>query len=198
MSNKQKIVSVFGSSAPRPGSADYEAARTVGRLLAQAGFAVQTGSYSGIMAGASQGACEAGGHVIGVTCAQIEQYRPMPPNQWVKEQIKHQTLRERLLHLVDHCDGAIVMPGGIGTMEEFFEVLSWAQLALHEKPCGLLNVSGYYDPLIAFLDHAAAEDFIKPEHRALMIVDTSPEGLLERFEEVWAERAPTSFDAAIT
>src|SRR5512134_1709123 len=103
MSSNQKVISVFGSSAPRPGSADYEAARTLGRLLARAGFVVQTGGYSGIMAGASQGAAEAGGHVIGVTCAQIERFRPIPANQWVTEEIKKRTLRERLFYLVDHC-----------------------------------------------------------------------------------------------
>jgi uncharacterized protein (TIGR00730 family) len=107
-------------------------------------------------------------------------------------------MHERKAVMAELSDGFVAMPGGIGTMEEFFEVLSWAQLGLHEKPCGLLNVSGYYDPLIAFLDHAAAEDFIKPEHRALMIVEASPERLLERFEQVWAERPPKGFDAAIT
>ena len=118
MASIQKIISVFGSSAPPPGSADYEAARMVGHLLARAGFAVQTGGYSGTMAAASQGASEAGGHVIGVTSAQIERFRPTPPNQWVVEEIKCQTLHERQLHLISNCHGAIVMPGGIGTLAE--------------------------------------------------------------------------------
>jgi len=166
MANKPKVISVFGSSAPRPGSADYEAARTVGRLLAQAGFAVQTGSYSGIMAGASQGACEAGGHVIGVTCAQIEQYRPLPPNQWVKEQIKHQTLRERLLYLVDQCDGAIIMPGGIGTLSELALIWSFVQTG-EISPRPIITVGGLWQrTLAAFID----EDYVQPDHQALITV----------------------------
>ena len=166
MANKPKVISVFGSSAPRPGSADYEAARTVGRLLAQAGFAVQTGSYSGIMAGASQGACEAGGHVIGVTCAQIEQYRPVPSNQWVKEQIKHQTLRERLLYLVDQCDGAIIMPGGIGTLSELALIWSFVQTG-EIAPRPIITVGGLWQrTLAAFID----EDYVQPDHQALITV----------------------------
>ena len=166
MANKPKVISVFGSSAPRPGSADYEAARTVGRLLAQAGFAVQTGSYSGIMAGASQGACEAGGHVIGVTCAQIEQYRPLPPNQWIKEQIKHQTLRERLLYLVDQCDGAIIMPGGIGTLSELALIWSFVQTG-EIAPRPIITVGGLWQrTLAAFID----EDYVHPDHQALITV----------------------------
>ena len=94
MSNPQKVVSVFGSSAPQPGAAAYESARAVGQLLAKAGFTVQTGGYSGVMAAASQGANQAGGHVIGVTSAQIEQFRPVPANPWVIEEKKHQTLRQ--------------------------------------------------------------------------------------------------------
>jgi len=166
MANKLKVISVFGSSAPRPGSADYEAARTVGRLLAQVGFAVQTGSYSGIMAGPSQGACEAGGHVIGVTCAQIEQYRPMPSNQWVKEQIKHQTLRERLLYLVDQCDGAIIMPGGIGTLSELALIWSFVQTG-EIAPRPIITVGGLWQrTLAAFID----EDYVQPDHQALITV----------------------------
>jgi len=95
-------------------------------------------------------------------------------------------------------DGFIAMPGGIGTMEEFFEVLSWAQLGLHEKPCGLLNVSGYYDPLIQFLDQAVSQDFIKPKHRSLLIVERQPAKLLDRFEEFLREHPAKRFDSRRT
>lgn len=166
MTNTQKIISVFGSSSPRPGSADYEAARTVGRLLAQAGFAVQTGSYAGVMAAASQGASEAGGHVIGVGCIQIEQYRPIPPNEWVKEQITHATLRERLFYLVDRCDGAIIMPGGIGTLSEL--ALMWSFVQTGEiSPRPIVAVGGLWQrTLAAFID----ESYVIPKHQALIIV----------------------------
>ncbi len=164
MSSNQKVISVFGSSSPRPGSADYEAAKTVGRLLAEAGFAVQTGGYSGIMSGASQGAGEAGGRVIGVTSAQIEQFRPTPPNQWVKEEIKRQTLRDRLLYLVDNCHGAIVMPGGIGTLSEM--ALLWSFVQTGElSPRPIITVGGLWQrTLAAFIDN----NYIPPNHQELI------------------------------
>ncbi len=166
MDRENRVISVFGSSAPRPGSADYEGARTVGRLLAEAGFTVQTGGYSGVMAAASQGAGEAGGHVIGVTSILVEAYRPMPANQWVQEEIKHPTLRERLLYLVDNCDGAIVMPGGIGTLSEM--ALFWSFLQVGEvSPCPLVLVGGQWQrTLAAFID----QDYVKPDYQALVTV----------------------------
>jgi uncharacterized protein (TIGR00730 family) len=100
--------------------------------------------------------------------------------------------------MAELSDGFIAMPGGIGTMEEIFEVLSWAQLGLHDKPCGLLNAAGYYDPLIQFLDHAVSADFIKPQHRALMIVEERPAALLDRFEQAWRARLPKPFDSSAT
>ena len=126
----RRTISVFGSSAPQPGSVAFEEARLVGRLLAEAGFAVATGGYSGTMTAVSQGACEADGHVIGVTCDQIERFRPLGPNQWVKEEIRYKTLRERLLHLVTKSDGMIVLPGGIGTLSEM--TLTWSFLTVDE------------------------------------------------------------------
>ncbi|MBM4424240.1 MAG: LOG family protein [Chloroflexi bacterium] len=114
-----KIVSVFGGSAPRPGSAPYDEAVEMGRLLAGAGFAVATGGYTGVMEAASRGAADAGGHVIGVTCSLIENWREgFGANQWVKDEIKFGSLRERLYHLVSFCDAAVAMGGGIGTLSE--------------------------------------------------------------------------------
>jgi uncharacterized protein (TIGR00730 family) len=166
MGNEQKVISVFGSSAPRSGSADYEAARTVGRLLAQAGFIVQTGGYSGVMAGASQGANEAGGHVIGVTSAQMENFRPVPPNQWVKEEIKRQTLRERVWYLVGNCQGAIVMPGGIGTLSEMALIWSFVQVG-ELPPRPIIAVGGLWQrTLAAFID----ENYVHPTHKELVTV----------------------------
>ena len=164
MTSKSKVISVFGSSSPRPGSADYESARRVGQLLAQAGFVVQTGAYSGVMAAASQGANEAGGHVIGVTSTQIEHYRPVPANQWVIEEIKCPTLRERLLHLVDNCHGAIVMPGGIGTLSEL--ALLWSFIQVGElSPRPVIAVGGLWQrTMAAFIDEA----YVRPAHQALI------------------------------
>lgn len=126
-----EVISVFGGSTPTAGTPAYEAARQAGRLLAEAGFAVATGGYSGVMAAASQGAREAGGHVIGVTCALFDSLRP-GPNPWIVEEIKYPTLRERLSHLVENCDAAIAMPGGIGTLSEV--ALTWSLLQTGEIP----------------------------------------------------------------
>ncbi len=164
MTNNQKVISVFGSGVPQPGSADYEAGRTVGRLLAESGFSVQTGGYAGVMSAASQGASEAGGHVIGVTSAQIEVFRPVPPNQWVKEEVKKQSLRERLLYLVDNCHGAIVLPGGVGTLSELALIWSFVQVG-EISPCPIIVVGGLWQrTLAAFID----EDYVRPAYQELI------------------------------
>jgi hypothetical protein len=90
------------------------------------------------------------------------------------------SMHTRKALMADLADGFIAMPGGFGTAEEFFEILTWAQLGLHVKPCGLLNVRGYFDHLIGFVDHAVEQEFIHPAHRALLLVDDSPEVLLEK------------------
>lgn len=170
MTSSPKVISVFGSSHPQPGSADYEAARTMGRLLAENGFTVQTGGYSGVMSAASQGANEAGGHVIGVTSAQIEQWRPIPANQWVQQEIKLETLRDRLLYLVDNCRAAVVMPGGVGTLSELS--LTWSFVQVGEiTPRPIVAVGGLWQRTIdAFLD----EQYVKPAYRQLVTVVRTP------------------------
>jgi uncharacterized protein (TIGR00730 family) len=126
-----KTITVFGGSNPLPGSPPYQDALLLGSLLAKAGYAVQTGGYIGTMEAVSRGAAEAGGHVIGVTCDEIESWRPVAPNQWVKEEKRQTTLRKRLFVLIDECDGAIALPGGIGTLAEIF--LTWAQVQIHPQ-----------------------------------------------------------------
>ena len=135
-----KIISVFGSSAPKPGSPEFEQAQMVGRLLAEAGFGVMTGGYGGTMTAVSQGAAEAGGHVIGIAAALIEHYRGATVNQWVQEVHKYETLSERLLHVVTHNVGMIALPGGIGTLCEV--MLAWNLLQVGEveqRPFALLG-----------------------------------------------------------
>lgn len=165
-----KIISVFGSSVPQPGSQPFEEARLVGRLLAEAGFTVATGGYGGTMTAVSQGAAEAGGHVIGVTSVQIERFRPLGPNQWVHQEIRYPSLRERLLHLVTQNDGMITLPGGIGTLSEV--ALAWSFLQVGEisaRPLAMLGdiwpqtIQTFFDPL-----------YIKPEHMELLFFADSP------------------------
>jgi hypothetical protein len=166
-----KVISVFGSSQPLPGSQGYEEARRVGWLLAEAGFAVATGGYSGTMTAVSQGAAEAGGYVVGVTCDQIEIFRPLGPNIWVKEEIRYKTLRERLLHLVTQNDGMITLPGGIGTLSEM--TLAWSFLQVGEiarRPFAMLGpkwpqlVQNFFDPI-----------YIHQAHLDLLYFAESPE-----------------------
>jgi len=146
-----KIITVFGGSLPKPGSEAYQEALILGGLLAKAGYTVQTGGYIGTMEAISRGASEAGGHVIGVTCDEIENWRPVAPNQWVKEQKRCATLRERLYRLIDECAGAIALPGGIGTLTEV--ALSWGELQINpDEPKPLIVVGqGWQETLGTFM-----------------------------------------------
>lgn len=121
-----KVISVFGSSRPEPGQPDYQMAYELGGRLARAGYAVANGGYVGIMEAVSRGASEAGGEVIGVTCDEIEAWRPVKPNRWISREIRYPTLWERLMHVVTENDGIIAMPGGVGTLTEV--ALAWNQL----------------------------------------------------------------------
>ena len=107
-------------------------------------------------------------------------------------------MHERKAMMAELSDGFIAMAGGIGTMEEFFEVLSWAQLGIHRKPCGLLNTGGYYEHLIKFLDDAVDQGFLKPKHRSLLIVANEPAEMLNRLEPFMATREEQRFDSSKT
>ncbi len=146
------IISVFGSHAPQPGSVDYEMGREVGRRLAEAGYAVATGGYGGIMAAVSQGTAEAGGVVIGVTSRQVEKSRPVELNRWVQKETRYETLLERVEHLVKYNQGIIVLPGGIGTLLEL--ALAWSLMQVKEiqpRPLILLGQM-WEDTLGAFIN----------------------------------------------
>jgi uncharacterized protein (TIGR00730 family) len=167
----RQVISVFGSSAPRPGEPAYEEARAVGRLLASRGYAVATGGYNGTMEAASRGAAEVGGRVIGVTSAQIERFRPLGPNEWVQEVVRYDSLRERLVHLVTNNDGMIVLPGGIGTLSEM--TLAWSFLQVGEIPARPLVLLGelWQETLRAFV----RTDYVPEAHQALLQFAATPE-----------------------
>ena len=139
-SEKAMNVTVFGGSFPKEGSAAYEEARELGRLLAEHGHAVLTGGYMGTMEAVSRGASEAGGHVIGVTCEDIEVWRGSKANAWVKEEIKKKTLFERLQVLIESCDAAIALPGGPGTLTEIS--LMWNLMIVESLPPRPLTLVG--------------------------------------------------------
>lgn len=124
-------VAIFGGASAKPGDQSYLDAQHLGGLLGSQGWTVMTGGYIGIMEAASRGACEAGGHVIGVTCSEIEKYRDTKANQWVMEEWSYTTLRERMYTLIDNCDAAVVMPGGVGTLTELAAM--WNELIVNRK-----------------------------------------------------------------
>ena len=119
-------ITVFGGSQPRPDDPAYEQALQLGKLLGGAGYTVLNGGYIGTMEAVSRGAAEAGGHVIGVTCDEIEAWRPVKPNPWLNEQMRFPTLAQRLIALIGNCDAALALPGGVGTLAEIS--LMWNQL----------------------------------------------------------------------
>jgi uncharacterized protein (TIGR00730 family) len=133
-------ISVFGGSQPKEGDAAYAEAMELGGLLAQRGHTVLTGGYIGTMEAVSRGAREAGGHVIGVTCEDIEKWRKVGPNRWVMEEIRKTTLMERLHALIHESDAAMALPGGTGTLTEV--ALMWNLMtveSLHRRPLILVG-----------------------------------------------------------
>jgi uncharacterized protein (TIGR00730 family) len=166
----------------------------MGKALARRGIGLVTGGGCvGLMGVVADAALADGGEVIGVI-----------PEALVAWEVAHQGLtelrvvdsrHERKAAMADLSDAFAALPGGFGTLEEFCEVLTWSQLGLHAKPCGLVNVAGYYDPLLGMLDHAVAERFLRPEHRALVLAAPQPEPLLDQLAafrppllEKWIDR----------
>ncbi len=173
----EKNLCVYCGSAMGVDSRFAEAGRRVGQAIAEHGFGlVYGGGQVGLMGVVADAVMEAGGKAIGV----------IPEPLAVKE-VAHRTLSE--LHVVRDMHerkammagrslAFLTLPGGIGTYEEFFETLSWATLGLHHKPIGVLNVAGYFDPLIALLDHAVSQQFVRVEHRRHLIVSEDPKALV--------------------
>jgi uncharacterized protein (TIGR00730 family) len=125
-------ISVFGGSSPQPGDPIYQEALKLGGLLGQAGHTVMTGGYMGTMEAVSRGAAESGGIAVGVTCDEIEAWRNAAPNPYLTEELRFPTLRERLFTLVEECDAAIALPGGVGTLTEI--ALTWNFLQTEALP----------------------------------------------------------------
>lgn len=171
MNESLRTIAVFGSSRRDEQSALYEEARTLGGLLARAGYTVLSGGYGGSMAAVSRGAAEAGGRVIGVTCAIFD---PRPPNRWLTEEIKAPTLIDRLTIMLDRADGFVALRGGIGTLSEV--TLAWSLLqtrSLTAKPLVLLGAN--WQPVVdAFLAHTDLGHSIA----ALARVALSPDDVL--------------------
>ncbi|HEY3133808.1 MAG TPA: TIGR00730 family Rossman fold protein [Gemmatimonadaceae bacterium] len=174
-------LAVFCGSNPGTRPEYTEGAHALGRLLCERGIGVVYGGSSvGLMAALAEAVLDELGDIIGVI-----------PKMLVEREVAHKALtdlrivdsmHERKAMIAALSDGFVALPGGIGTLEEFFEIWTWAQLGVHDKPCGLLNIAGYFDPLLAFLDRAVEEKFVRDVHRSMVIVESEPRALLERFE----------------
>jgi uncharacterized protein (TIGR00730 family) len=172
----QRICIFCGS---QPGlDPDYAAAAGhLGRLLAARGITiVYGGGHVGMMGLLAEAALKAGGQVIGVIPEGLKRRELAYAN--LTQLIVTRTMHERKQQMADLADGFIALPGGFGTFEEFCEIVTWAQLGMHGKPCALLNVKGYYDRMLAMFDHGLQEGFIRPVHRGLVLAEPDAERLL--------------------
>ena len=184
-----KRLCVFCGSSVGINGAYADAAEAMGALLAKRGIGlVYGGGHVGLMGVIAEAALKGGGEVIGVI-----------PRALFEREIGHSgvtdlrivdSMHTRKAMMADLADAFVAMPGGVGTFEEFFEAVTWTQLGLHRKACGLLNVAGFYSPLAAFIDQAVSEGFIKPIHRAAIVVDDDPERLLDTLSTVQVPDVP--------
>ncbi len=176
------ILSIFGGSAPQDGSKDYQQAYDLGKIAANAGWTVATGGYIGVMEAASRGAYDAGGHVIGVTCEEIEFFRPIGKNPWVTEERKFETLRERLGHLIECCDAAIALPGGVGTLAEIS--MMWNMLIIKSIPPKKLILvgSGWEKVIRNFIK--STDGFIPEDDLALLTFSSGIENAWSQIVEL--------------
>ncbi|MCD1295878.1 TIGR00730 family Rossman fold protein [Methanocella sp. CWC-04] len=176
-----KRICVFCGSSPGSRPEYVRAARHLGTVLANNGIGlVYGGAKVGMMGYLASAVLESGGEVTGVI-----------PKGLVDKEVAFfglndlrivETMHERKALMSELSDGFIALPGGLGTIEEFFEIVTWAQLGFHKKPCGLLNINNYYDNIINFLEHSVSQQFIDPDHRSMIMVDETPEGLLAKFD----------------
>lgn len=182
-------ISIFCGSSPGNRPEYLQVARKIGAMLADRGIGlVYGGANVGLMGAVADAALSRGGYVIGVI-----------PRALLEKEVAHKhltdlrivgSMHERKAMMAELSDAFIAMPGGFGTMEEFVEVLTWSQLGLHAKPCGLLNVAGYYDPLLAFFRHSVKEGFVSAAHEGLVLSDADPGKLLDRLGTWRPPRTP--------
>jgi uncharacterized protein (TIGR00730 family) len=175
-----KRICVFCGSSPGRNPVHLEAAARMGRALAARGLGlVYGGGGVGLMGAVADAALAAGGEVVGVIPRAL-QLRELAHARLTALHVVG-SMHERKARMAELSDGFVALPGGMGTLEELAEILTWAQLGLHARPVGLLNVEGYFGPLIAFFDRAVVEGFLRPEHRRLLVVGEDPGALLDRF-----------------
>jgi uncharacterized protein (TIGR00730 family) len=175
-------ICIYCGSAPGRNPAYTDAARRLGRCMAQRGIGLVYGGGSvGMMGAVADGALEAGGHVIGVIPRKLMDMELA--HQGIQELYVTEGMHDRKLMLAKLSGAFISMPGGWGTLEELSETATWAQLEYHSKPMGLLNILGFFDPLVGWLEHARGQGFVRTQTSELLICDTEPEALVGRIED---------------
>ncbi|WP_019911562.1 TIGR00730 family Rossman fold protein [Paenibacillus sp. HW567] len=175
-----KNIAVFCGSSDGASPIYKESAYALGKELAERNLTlIYGGAKVGLMGAVADGVLEAGGNAVGIL-PHFLQDREIA-HQKLTELIIVNSMHERKAKMAELADGFIALPGGPGTLEEYFEIFTWAQLGLHDKPCGLLNVHHYFDPLISMFDHMAREKFMQEKYRSMVITDTAPKGILQQF-----------------
>jgi hypothetical protein len=174
-----RSVCVFCGSNSGADPAYEAAAVALGEALARRGLRlVYGGGRVGLMGVIADAVLNAGGQVRGVITRALEAKEVA--HHGLTELLVVESMHERKATMADASDGFVMLPGGFGTLDEFFEAVTWTQLGIHTKPCGILDVNHYFDPLRAFLDHAVDQRFVRAEHRAFIIDETDPEALLDK------------------
>ncbi len=177
-----KRICVYCGSKPGSRPEYLESAKNLGHaLLARNIGLVYGGASVGLMGKIAVTMIENGGETIGVIPESLFDSEIVHPG--LTELITVENMHQRKETMASLADGFIALPGGFGTLEEVFEAITWSQLKIHIKPIGLLNVCGYYDPLSAFIDHAVAQEFIKPKHQSLYTIHDDPDNLLDEMHE---------------
>ena len=178
--NPLKSICVYCGSSTGRLEAYASSAKALAESLVNRNIQLVYGGASvGVMGMVADHVLMLGGQAIGVIPKALADKEVMHKN--LTELHVTQSMHERKMLMAELSDGFIALPGGIGTLEELFEIWTWAQLGFHQKPCGLLNVEGYYDSLIQFLDHMLTEQFVKEHHRSMLIVEVHPEKLLDQY-----------------
>ncbi|KAA9021611.1 LOG family protein [Niallia endozanthoxylica] len=186
-----KGIAVYCGS--RSGASDVyiEGAKSLGMELARRKMTlIYGGSSAGMMGAVADSCLEAGGRVVGVMPQFLDNREKSHKN--LSELIIVESMHERKSKMSELADGFIALPGGPGTLEEFFEIFTWAQVGLHQKPIGLLNINHYFDPIVELFNHMADEHFMEEKHRLLALVDEQANGLLNQFSHYLSQSCQTN------
>ena len=187
-SARRRSIAVYCGSSPGADPRFAGAARDLGRALARRDYRlVYGGGHVGLMGQVADAALESGGEVLGVITRALADKEVAHAGLTTLHVVT--TMHERKALMADESDAFVMMPGGFGTLDEFFEVLTWTQLGIHDKPCAVLNVEGYFDSLLAFVDGAVDQRFVVRDFREAILVDDDPSTLLDRIE-VWEGTSP--------